>query len=315
MMSRNVKRIVPESIIHPRWLVKIYRRLRQGKYLEDDELTSLYDVRTVQRLCIGRTKTEREKFNELFGLERQIADVGSRWGTRAHETLSKAMMQFLENVKAGQCPTVNVLGDSERNLNLQLDDGEEQRETEGWRILVLRTQLQLSLKPFHNLNLIHSFRVLDANTDDQDMEEVRLYPKGRALLSLIEEMEDDSTNSDQCTTRYECESEIMSWTVDQSETVHQAETGYQSETVDQSETLCEAETVNHPEAAEQSENDDQDVAVVSGRTAFDVNTLKAMPTWHTAVSHFDIIDEATNGWEIWITLNGNHVKLFGLKEY
>ncbi|KAF4037399.1 hypothetical protein GN244_ATG10441 [Phytophthora infestans] len=50
----------------------------------------------------------------------------------------------------------------------------------------------------------------------------------------------------------------------------------------------------------------QDVAVVSGRTAYDLNTLKAMPTWHTAVSHFDIIDEATNGWKIWITLNGNH---------
>ncbi|KAF4129558.1 Ulp1 protease family C-terminal catalytic domain-containing protein [Phytophthora infestans] len=125
-------------------------------------------------------------------------------------------------------------------------------------ILVLRTQLQLSLKRFHNLTLaVEPFQlqtVLDANTDDQDMEEVRLSPKGRALLSLIEEMEDEFTNSDQGTTLYECESEIMSRAMDQSETVHQSETGYQSETVDKSKTLCEA--VNPTGAAEQSENDD-----------------------------------------------------------
>ncbi|KAF4035941.1 hypothetical protein GN244_ATG12028 [Phytophthora infestans] len=36
----------------------------------------------------------------------------------------------------------------------------------------------------------------------------------------------------------------------------------------------------------------QDETVVTGRTAYDVKTLKAMRSWHTAVSHFDIIDEA-----------------------
>ncbi|KAF4034933.1 hypothetical protein GN244_ATG13046 [Phytophthora infestans] len=36
---------------------------------------------------------------------------------------------------------------------------------------------------------------------------------------------------------------------------------------------------------------EEDVTVVTGETAYDVDTLKAMRSWHTAASHFDILDE------------------------
>ncbi|KAE9033356.1 hypothetical protein PR003_g10551 [Phytophthora rubi] len=51
---------------------------------------------------------QNEKFKELFALGRQIADVGSNWGTNVHTTLAKSLTKFLEGVIAGQCPTVTI---------------------------------------------------------------------------------------------------------------------------------------------------------------------------------------------------------------
>ncbi|KAE9031834.1 hypothetical protein PR002_g9492 [Phytophthora rubi] len=100
-------RLVPESIIHPRWLVKNYRKLKNAT-VADDDVAVAYEDRCIPRQSTPRIKNQNEKFKELFALGRQIADVGSNWGTNVHTTLAKSLTKFLEGVKAGQCPTVTI---------------------------------------------------------------------------------------------------------------------------------------------------------------------------------------------------------------
>ncbi|KAE9214874.1 hypothetical protein PF004_g14923 [Phytophthora fragariae] len=100
-------RLVPKTTIHPRWLVKSYRKLKNAT-VADDDVAVAYEDRYTPSQSIPRIKNENEKCKELFALGRQIADVGSNWGTNVHTTLAKSLTKFLEGVKAGQCPTVTI---------------------------------------------------------------------------------------------------------------------------------------------------------------------------------------------------------------
>ncbi|KAF1772697.1 hypothetical protein GQ600_7517 [Phytophthora cactorum] len=98
--------LVPESIIHPRWLVKNYRRLRHGN-IADDELALPYKVRTIPKSSMGRAKSQNEKFKEF-----------------------SVLADNCRCVKAGHCPIVIVCEDAEANLTRQGEAEEKQCETE-----------------------------------------------------------------------------------------------------------------------------------------------------------------------------------------
>ncbi|KAF4140934.1 hypothetical protein GN958_ATG09782 [Phytophthora infestans] len=106
--------IVPESIIHPRWLVKNYRKMKQIPV--PDDAVDPYEERQMPTLPTARAKTHNEKFKELFAVGKHIADVGCEWGTSAHITLMAAEQKFLQCVKAGHCPEVIMPGERIRSL-------------------------------------------------------------------------------------------------------------------------------------------------------------------------------------------------------
>ncbi|ETO69508.1 hypothetical protein F444_13922 [Phytophthora nicotianae P1976] len=99
----NCDRLLPKSIIHPRWLLKNYRKLKSKVTLvEDDE--EAFEIRDIKTTSTTRTKSQNEKFRELQVIGKQIAEIGCQWGTTAHATLAASMVHVLEAVKAGNCP-------------------------------------------------------------------------------------------------------------------------------------------------------------------------------------------------------------------
>ncbi|GMF21649.1 unnamed protein product [Phytophthora fragariaefolia] len=56
-----------------------------------------------------RPKPQNDKFNDLLSIGWQIADVGSTWGTNAHNNLQYTLKKFLHGVRVGRCPDVNIL--------------------------------------------------------------------------------------------------------------------------------------------------------------------------------------------------------------
>ncbi|ETP31287.1 hypothetical protein F442_19833 [Phytophthora nicotianae P10297] len=97
--------LVPEEIIHRRWLLKNYRKLGQVNFAENT-VVEAYEDRAVPLPLTTRTKTQNEKFKELFSIGRQIADVGAYRGTKAHTALSASLKRFLQVAQTGSCPIV-----------------------------------------------------------------------------------------------------------------------------------------------------------------------------------------------------------------
>ncbi|KAF4133964.1 hypothetical protein GN958_ATG16863 [Phytophthora infestans] len=96
-------RLLPKSIIHPRWLLKNYRKLKSKVTLVED-VEEAFEIRDIKTPSTTRTKSQNEKFRELQVIGKQIAEIGCQWGTTAHATLTASMVQVLEAVKAGNCP-------------------------------------------------------------------------------------------------------------------------------------------------------------------------------------------------------------------
>ncbi|ETP53795.1 hypothetical protein F442_01332 [Phytophthora nicotianae P10297] len=86
--ATGCKDLVPENILHPRWLIKNYRKLRQPSV--DCDVAEPYEERKVPAVSSTRAKTQNEKFKELLAVGKQIAEVGCDWGTKAHADLMKS---------------------------------------------------------------------------------------------------------------------------------------------------------------------------------------------------------------------------------
>ncbi|ETP17931.1 hypothetical protein F441_07771 [Phytophthora nicotianae CJ01A1] len=97
--------LVPKEIIHRRWLFKNYRKLGNGEIAEDEVVES-YEHRPVPLPVSTRAKNQNEKFKELLGIGRQIADVGAHRGTKAHTDLCESLKKFLHLAQAGNCSLV-----------------------------------------------------------------------------------------------------------------------------------------------------------------------------------------------------------------
>ncbi|KAF4144597.1 hypothetical protein GN958_ATG06204 [Phytophthora infestans] len=96
-------RLLPKSIIHPRWLLKTYRKLKSKVTLVED-VEEAFEIRDIKTSSTTRTKSQNEKFRELQVIGKQIAEIGCQWGTTAHATLTASMVQVLEAGKANNCP-------------------------------------------------------------------------------------------------------------------------------------------------------------------------------------------------------------------
>ncbi|KAF4138925.1 hypothetical protein GN958_ATG11882 [Phytophthora infestans] len=107
--------IVPESILHPRWVVKNYKQLRK-ETAEPVELP--YEDRKIPNPSCGRAKSQNEKFNELLHIGKQVADVGATWGTTAHEKLKQELLKVFDAVRIGQCPRVTSTSHHHDNTEL-----------------------------------------------------------------------------------------------------------------------------------------------------------------------------------------------------
>ncbi|GMF27142.1 unnamed protein product [Phytophthora fragariaefolia] len=80
----SCSKLVPENVFHPRWLIKNYKKLRRN-CVEDADIS--FEIRTVSKSTALRPTPQNDKFNDLLSIGRQIADVGSTWGTSAHNNL------------------------------------------------------------------------------------------------------------------------------------------------------------------------------------------------------------------------------------
>ncbi|POM69320.1 Hypothetical protein PHPALM_14399, partial [Phytophthora palmivora] len=247
--AKGYNELVPESIIHPRWLVKNYRHMSQVTAVCDD-VEEPYEDRSISQRSTMRSKNQNEKFKELFGLGRQIADVGSRWGTSEHSMLRDALQKFVTGVRRGYCPDLSFAND---RIPTQCDSGPQPKSD-------IRTETA-SQSSYGELPATQSQTVLQKDIEGLIVplgvdSGTQLSPNGRALQAFIDDLDtanlnpvdqENSTNSSSLQTDQQ-------FNITKSiETVSPPETGKQSDSVQEAEMEQATNAVMEERSASESD--------------------------------------------------------------
>ncbi|KAG3094686.1 hypothetical protein PI125_g16502 [Phytophthora idaei] len=102
--ATNCARVLDESVLYPRWLLKIYRHLKNTT--SSDNVEDPFEIRGIHPPDVTRIKAQTEKFKELQAVGKPIAEIGCQWGTKAHAALTSTLVEFVRVVKTGSCPVV-----------------------------------------------------------------------------------------------------------------------------------------------------------------------------------------------------------------
>ncbi|ETI40814.1 hypothetical protein F443_13890 [Phytophthora nicotianae P1569] len=208
----NCDRLLPKSIIHPRWLLKNYRKLKSKVTLVED-VEEAFEIRDIKTTSTTRTKSQNEKFRELQVIGKQIAEIGCQWGTTPHTTLAASMVHVLEAVKAGNCP---LLRQPESERPRSTSPSLPQPHTGSQASAVLHPERAPTNWTFEWISV----------DDNHDMQ---LSPTGAALLSFMEGVDVDNslhpTQLAQDSLVANSQNGVQSQTVIPSLNVHESPTG------------------------------------------------------------------------------------------
>lgn len=101
---RYPDQVVPIRHIHSRWRLD---RLRQFRIIRVSNDTSSASTMRIRRTANQLPALDvASKFNNLLVISRQIADIGSRFGTQRYETLRDSLEACLTALKGDLSPTV-----------------------------------------------------------------------------------------------------------------------------------------------------------------------------------------------------------------
>ncbi|KAG3243504.1 hypothetical protein PI124_g11682 [Phytophthora idaei] len=103
--ATNFARLLDESVLHPRWLLKNYRHLKSTT-TSSANVEDPFEIRDIHPPDVTSVKTQIEIFKELQGAGKQIAEIGCQLGTKAHAALTSTLVEFVRVVKTGSCPVV-----------------------------------------------------------------------------------------------------------------------------------------------------------------------------------------------------------------